>query len=336
MLSWGYITQEGCTIHSCYGTANGCCNMVIARRNICYQWPQYIERCSLTNSLLYLHIGRNLIHRHMTRSLNHNLYILSPSSLSQLTKAYQLLNLAYISSISQTARTAGITKRNGNIVFTANIQNLIIIFIERILIASHGHPGKNQGTTPRNNIHLSLVLLNLVNGLAGNTTMEGNKIHTILSMKADNINKILGSQGIQISLIVNNTVINRYSTNHYRAFTGKLTTERLSIAVTGQVHNSLCAHIYSRHNLFHFHIIVLAISGHAKVYINLGAQHGANTLWLQTFVVNIGRNSHLATSYQRQQLIYRHMLLGSNLFNFWSHNPLAGCFHLSFILFSHI
>ena len=150
----------------------------------------------------------------MTRTFNHNLNILCPCTLCQLTKTNEFLNLTYITCICKTSRTAGITKRNCNIIFTADIQDFIIIFIKRILFTGHTHPCKNQRTATGHNIHFTFVLTNLFNCLTCNAAMKGYKIHTILSMQAHDINKILCSKCCQISLIVNHTVINRNSTNH--------------------------------------------------------------------------------------------------------------------------
>ena len=93
-----------------------------------------MERCALTDGLLYFHICLNLIKRHMSRSLNHNLNVLFPCTFGQLAKTYKLLDLAYVCCVSQTSRTAGITKGDGHIILAADIQDLVVVFIERILL----------------------------------------------------------------------------------------------------------------------------------------------------------------------------------------------------------
>ena len=84
--------------------------------------------------LLYFHIGSDLVERHMSRSLDHNLYIVRPCALGQFTETDKLLDLADIGGVCQTSRTAGISERNGDIMLLADIKNFIKIFIERVLI----------------------------------------------------------------------------------------------------------------------------------------------------------------------------------------------------------
>ena len=37
-----------------------------------------------------------------------------------------------------------------------------------------------------------------------------------------------------------------------------------------KVHNRMSSEIYGAHNLFHFHIVILTVSGNTEVYIDLG------------------------------------------------------------------
>ena len=46
----------------------------------------------------------------MSRSFYHNLNIMIPGTFCQFAETYKLFNLAYICSVSQTSRTARITK----------------------------------------------------------------------------------------------------------------------------------------------------------------------------------------------------------------------------------
>ena len=96
----------------CGGNSSADCgsDVVISGSNICYQWSKYIERSTHADCLLQLHVGFNLIERHVTGTFNHNLNILLPCTLCKLSESYKLFNLAYIGSICKTAGTAGITK----------------------------------------------------------------------------------------------------------------------------------------------------------------------------------------------------------------------------------
>ncbi len=131
-------------MHRSDGAADGRRNVIVARGDIGHERSQYIERCPVTDGLLHLHIRRDLIHRHMSRSFDHDLHILLPGALRELPKPDQLSDLRCIRRIGKAPRPAGITKRDRHIIFPTDIENLIEVFIKRILLPGHGHPREDQ------------------------------------------------------------------------------------------------------------------------------------------------------------------------------------------------
>ena len=63
---------------------------------ICYKRSKYIERSTVAQCFLDFHIGCDLVHRHMSGSFDHNLYILLPGAFCKLAKGDQLFNLSSI------------------------------------------------------------------------------------------------------------------------------------------------------------------------------------------------------------------------------------------------
>ena len=237
--------------------------MVISRSDISNKRSKYIERCAHADTLLYFHVGSNLIQRHMSRSFYHNLYIMIPCTFGQFSEADKFFNLAYICCISKTSRTAGITKRNSYIIFFADVENFIVMLIEWVLFSGHAHPCKDKTSATAYNVHFTFMFFDLFDGFSCDSTVKCDEVHAILSMKTDNINKILCSKSCQVSLIMNNTVIDRYSSDHSRALVCQLLTEWLGITVAGKIHNCFCTEINGTHNFLHFNIIIFAVAGNA-------------------------------------------------------------------------
>ena len=104
------------------------------------------------------------------------------------------------------------------------------------------------------------MFFNLVNCFSGNSTVQRNEINAVFCMKTNHIDKILCGQLGKISLIVDDTVINRNSTDHGRTFAGQFLTEWLCISMAGKIHDCFCAHVDGTHNLFHLNVIILAVS----------------------------------------------------------------------------
>ena len=251
----------------------------------------------------------------MPRTFHHNLHIVCPGPFRQLAQTDKLFNLAYIGSIRQAARAAGIPERNGHIVLFANVQNLIIILIKGILLACHAHPCKYQTASAADDIHFTFMFLDLLNSFPRNTAVQCDKIHTVFRVHTNHINKIFCRQCGQIPLVMNDTVVNRNGTDHGRTFVGQLLTERLCVSVAGKIHDSLRAHIHGAHNLFHLDIVVLAVSGHAQINIDLGTQHAADAFRIQTGMVFVCRNGHLTLCYQFHQRLAGHVFFLRNSFD---------------------
>ena len=57
---------------------------------------------------------------------------------------------------------------------------------------------------------------------------------------------------------MNNTVINRYGSDHSRAFVSQFLAEWLGITMAGKIHDCFCAEINGTHNFLHFDIVVFA------------------------------------------------------------------------------
>ena len=271
----------------------------------------------------------------MSRSLNHNLNVLFPCTFGQLAKTYKLLDLAYVCCVSQTSRTAGITKGDGHIILAADIQDLVVVFIERILLTGHAHPCKYKRSSSGNDIHFSLVITDLIDGLSCDSTVKSYKVNTILCMESDYIDKIFSCQRIKISLIVDNGIINRNGSDHCRTLGCQLASERNGISVGRKIHDSMGAHVYSFHYFLHLYIVVLAVSGYPKVYIDLGAEHGTYALRIDTFVIFICTDRHLTGGYQRKQFLCCHAFLLSYDLKLRCDDAFTGCLHLCTVI-SHV
>ena len=240
MFCWCYIAEECGSVHGCNSTTDRSSDMVISRCDICNERSEYIEWRSHADGLLNFHVGSNLIKRHMTWSLNHDLYVMSPCTFGKLSKTYQLFNLAYISGISQTARTTCISKRNSNVMLFTDVQNLIEVFIERIFFTGHAHPCKYKASTTAYNVHFTFVFFDLLDGFSGNSTVKCNEIYTVFCMETDDINEIMSGQFREIALVVDDAVVYRNGSDHGRTFVSKFLAERLCITMAGKIHDCFC------------------------------------------------------------------------------------------------
>jgi len=271
----------------------------------------------------------------MSRTFYHDLNVVIPCSFRQLTQANQFFDLTNIGSISQTSRTTCVSQGNGHIVFLTDIKDLVIMFIERIFLASHAHPGKYQASAAADDIHLSLVFLDLFDGFLCDPAVKRNKIHAIFCVHSYHIYKILCRQSCQISLVMDHTVIDRNSPDHNRTFAGQLATKRLGISMAGKIHDGLRAQIYRAHHFFHFYIVILAVTGNTQIDVDLGAKHAAYALCAQAGVIFIGTDRNFTLCHQLHQLVFIHVFFLRHRLDFRCQDPFSCCIHLRRIV-SHL
>ena len=231
MLGGGHIAEEGRAVHGRDGPADGRRDVVVPRSNVGDEGTQHIEGSAHADGLLDLHVGGDLVHRHMAGAFHHDLHVLLPGALGQLTQPDQLLDLADIGGIGQAAGTAGVAQRDGHVVFPADVENLVIVLVEGILLTGHAHPGKDQRPAPGDDVHLPLVLADLVDGLAGDAAVQRHKIDAILRVQAHHVDKIFCGERVEVALVVDDAVIHRHSADHGRALGGELAAEGLCVAV---------------------------------------------------------------------------------------------------------
>ena len=179
------------------------------------------------------------------------------------------------------------------------------------------------------------MVTDLVDGLSCDSAVKSYEVNTILCVESYYIDKILGCQCIKVSLIVDNRVINRNGSDHGWTLRCQLAAERNGISVGRKIHDSMGAHVYSFHYFLHFHVVILAVSGYTKVYIDLGAEHGAYALRIDTFVIFICTDSHFTGGYQWKQLLCCHAFLLSYDLKLRCDDAFTGSLHLCTVI-SHV
>ncbi len=103
--------------------------------------------------------------------------------------------------------------------------------------------------------------------------------------------------------------------------------------MAGEIHNGFRAKIYRAHHFFHLDIIILAVARNAKVDIDLGAQHTAHALRVQTFMIFVCADCNFALGDQLHQAALLHMFLFCDNLYLRGENAAACSIHLSGINF---
>ena len=96
MLLWCYVAEHCSAIPAYHGSAYGTRDVVVGRCDVGYERTESVERCTMTLLYLAVHVGTNLLHWHMSRTLYKCLHVLLPSALHKFTHGVKLRKLCRV------------------------------------------------------------------------------------------------------------------------------------------------------------------------------------------------------------------------------------------------
>ena len=267
----------------------------------------------------------------MSGAFYHNLYVLLPCALGKLTEPYELFDLAHVSGVGDTARTARVSERDRNVVLPADIQDLVVVLVERILVAGHAHPREDQRAPARDYVHLPLVLFDLVYGVPRDAAVKRNKIHAVFSMQPHHVYQVLRGKRREISLVVDDRIVYRDRADHGGALRRELPSERDRIAVRGQVHDGVRAEVHRRLHFLHLHVVILAVARHAEVDVDLRPEHRADSRGIDALVIPVRADRGLAFRDPLPYLFFGPVFLCRDRLHFGRYDAFPRSFHLCLV-----
>ena len=190
MLGRRYIAQKVRAAHGCQRAADSGSNMVVSRCNVCNERPQHIKRRTVAHAFLQLHIGGNLVVRYMARPFNHYLHAFRPGALRQFAKVQKLLQLRAVACVCQAAGTQTVAQTNGNVILRTNVQNFVIVFIQRVFLAVVQHPAGNKAAAAAYNVHHAPFAGQHVKHVFVNAAVYCHKVRAVCRLLADNFKQI--------------------------------------------------------------------------------------------------------------------------------------------------
>ena len=201
-----------------------------------------------------------------------------PCAPGQVAELDQLRDLTGIGAVVDAARTQRVTEADRNVKLTQNRKNIVIVFVERIFVAGHHHPRKQQRAAAGNDVHFSALAPECFHGAAVDTGVNRHEIDAFLGMCADNPQKVLRGDLEQILFKIADRIIHRHRADHCGRFFDKRCPEGIGLAVIAEIHDRFRAEFQRHIDLFHFQIVVLRIAGNAEIDIDLGFQPHTDAL----------------------------------------------------------
>lgn len=94
-----HVAEEIRPARSCDGPTDGRRDVIVAGSDIGHERPEYVEGRPMAQALLHLHVGGNLVERHVPRPLDHHLHAGIPRALRELADFDELGDLGGVACI---------------------------------------------------------------------------------------------------------------------------------------------------------------------------------------------------------------------------------------------
>ena len=96
MLLRSYVAEHGCAVPSNHSCADGRSDVVVSGSDVGNERAECVEGSTMTLLNLAFHVLLNLMHRHMSGTLDERLDVLCPSTLYEFAHSVELCKLCSV------------------------------------------------------------------------------------------------------------------------------------------------------------------------------------------------------------------------------------------------
>ena len=295
VLGRRHITKERGSVGRGRGRADRGDDVVVARGDIRRHRTEHVERSLVADFLLTLHVHLNLIERHVTGTLDHDLHAAFAATVDEFAENVEFAELRGVRSVRQAARTESVTERHGDVVLDEDVEDLVPVRVKRILDLVLHHPLGHDRATARNNAHLALHRNRDV--LEKKARMERHEVDALFGLRADDVQEERRIHLRDVALKTRNGLVDRHGAERRRACVQHALTNRLEVVGTdGKIHYEIGLAIERDFQLLEFVAFPRVRDAAAEVGVDLGREHAADTDRVRVLVVDVQGNHRLARS----------------------------------------
>jgi hypothetical protein len=135
--------------------------------------------------LLASHVCLELVHRHVPRSLDHDLHALRPGALGELTQGAELGELRRVGRIGDRAGTQAVAERDGDVVSATDGEHLTEALVERVLCLVVDHPAGEQPAAAGNDSRDSVLAQRQM--FEPHAGVDGHVVHALARLALDHL-----------------------------------------------------------------------------------------------------------------------------------------------------
>ena len=120
-------------------------DVVVAGRDVGGQGPERVEGRLVAVFQLLIHIGLDLVHRHVAGALDHDLAALGPGDLGQLAQGAQLGELGLVIGVGDGAGAQAVAQAERHVIGPHDVADVLEMLVEEALAVMRQAPLGHDG-----------------------------------------------------------------------------------------------------------------------------------------------------------------------------------------------
>src|SRR5260370_30340605 len=128
------IAEHGCPVPSNLSSTDRARDVIVAGGDIGDERPQGVEGSLETVPKLFVHIFLDALHRYVTGTFDHHLYVMVPSAFCQLAECAQFGELGFIVGVINRAGAKTIAQTERNVISLHDFADFIELRVQEILL----------------------------------------------------------------------------------------------------------------------------------------------------------------------------------------------------------
>ncbi len=247
----------------------------------------------MTDFLLTTDIHLDLIHRNVSGPFDHHLHVELPRALGELAERVELGELRLVARVVQAARPERIAERDGDVVLAQDVEDIIVMLVQRILFAMVHHPHRVQRAAAADDPRDASVDEREM--LQQNSGVQRHVIDALPSLMLDDFEEVVDRELLEL-LAHEHRLVDRHRADGHRGRADDRLARDVEVASGGEIHHRVSAVLHREEELVHLFVDRREDGGvpDVRVYLDGGDLADGHGLEGAGQVVDIGRDYEAA------------------------------------------
>ena len=213
--------------------------------------PECIEGRLVADFLLTTDIHLDLIHRDVSGPFDHHLHVELPRALGELAERVELGELRLVARVVQASGPERIAERDGDVVLAKDVEDVIVMLVQRILFAMVHHPHRVQRAAAADDPRDATVDERQM--LQQNPGVQRHVVDALASLMLDDFEEVVDRELLEL-LPLQHRLIDRHRADRHRRRADDRLARDVDVLAGGEVHDGIGAVLHREQELVHLFI----------------------------------------------------------------------------------